>query len=120
MEKIKFRKSLSVLQSENALVHYVINEIKGSMEDIDLSTLKYDTQFLVDICKCVNKNARHLSYKGWNIQKKNVVMKIYFLLYSDTVDMTRIENLIDFAEENGLIYRKSIFRMILEFFARFF
>ena len=120
MEKLKFRKSLSVLENESKLACSIVETVKEKMESIDLNTLMYDSQFLVDICKCVDKNHKKLFYKTWTIQKKNVVLKVYHLLYGDEVDMLRIDALIDFAEENNLINRKSLVRMFFELLGRFF
>lgn len=121
MEKLKFRKSLSVLANESNLANHIVANIKESMTSIDLNTLMYDSQFIVDICKCVNANEKKMKYhKVWTIQKKNVVLKVFHLLYDDVVDLSRIETQIDFAEENGLISRKSLIRMSLELLGKIF
>ena len=121
MEKLKFRKSLSILENETQLAKSIVDTVKEKMSEVDITTLMYDSQFLVDICKCVDKNQKNMTYQSkWTIQKKHVVLKAYFLLYADKVDMARIESLIDFAEENNLIKRKSIIRMVLELLGKFF
>ena len=120
MENLKFRKSLSVLENESKLATTLVESIREKMQGVNLHTLKYDPQFLVDICKCVDKNHKKLVYKKWTIENKNVVLKVYNLLYGDEVDMFRIESLIDFCEENDLIRRKSLLRLALEALTQFF
>lgn len=120
LEKLKFRKSLSVLENENKLASEIVDAVKEKMLTIDLETLKYDSQFLLDICKCVTKNQKHMCYKKkWGIEKKNVIIKVFHLLYGENIELSRIETMIEFIEDNALL-NKSLFKMAFDLLTRFF
>lgn len=117
MITVKFKNSLSLLKDENALVNGIVVSINSQLEGINMSTLKYSSQFVQDICyavECHTKGNR-------KIDKKTVALKVFSVLFGDDVDLSRIEETIENAHANKLLKQNGLFikRKLLSFFKFF-
>jgi hypothetical protein len=119
MVKVKLKNTLCLLKDEHALVNAVVASIKEQLEGVDLQTLKYNAQLVKDICVCI-ENSVYPKRGKKKVDKKNVVLKVYTLLYGLDIDLNQIDDLVEFAFENNMIYKKSylkpVFRIIRFFF----
>jgi hypothetical protein len=120
MQEVKFTKSVRILENENKLVLQLIESIKLKLSEVDREALKYDSQYILDICRCAEKNRSGLSYKKvWNIDTKNIVLKVFSQLYNE-VNLDTVENIIDFANDNNLVLKRNVVKLIVDVFFKFF
>lgn len=118
MVKVKLKNTLCLLKDEHALVNAVVASIKEQLEGVDLQTLKYNAQLVKDICTCIENSVFPKRGKK-KVDKKNVVLKVYTLLYGLDIDLNQIDDLVEFAFENHMIHKKTLLRSFVKLI-RFF
>jgi hypothetical protein len=119
MVKVKLKNTLCLLKDEHALVNAVVTSIKEQLEGVDLQTLKYNAQLVKDICTCI-ENSVYPKRGKKQVDKKNVVLKVYTLLYGIDIDLDQIDNLIEFAIENKMIHKQTWLRQVGKLISFFF
>lgn len=118
MKKLKLKNSLAILKNEKDLVRAIVDNVKEQLVDVDLNTMKYNTQLVTDIMICVESSVTNKKGRK-KINKKDIVLKVFEELFKD-VDLNVVEEMIEFAFENKLISNHSIFIKLVFGICNFF
>jgi hypothetical protein len=118
MVQVKFKNSLCLLKDEYALVNAVADSVKEQLKGVDMETLKYSAQLVKDVCTCI-ENSVHQKFGKKRVDKKNIVLKVFSVLYPDKIDLNVVDEMVEFAHENNMIHKRTWLRKlgkVLKFF----
>lgn len=114
--KLKFQNGLKQLKDEKQLVKQFVDQLKIQLEGVDINTVKYNSQLVVDVCLCLEKYCTQFKDVAIakKLNKKMIVLCVFQELYKD-IEIEKIDDAIEFAHQNGMLKLK-LWRRLLKYF----
>jgi hypothetical protein len=112
MEEINYTGDLARLKYETNLIDGIVERLRLDFKN--MSTIKNNIEMINIICNIIED----VAYNQKNIDKRELFMKIYETIFTDTSPQDRVFvlNIVNFLHNNGLIKmkRRSLIRYLID------
>lgn len=103
---VKFKKSLKLCLNEENMVANIVKDVKAQITEENLKHHKNNVQMVLDICNHVEDTVKKRSNGKKQINKKDIVLKVFAELYTD-IDLNFIDSSIEALFDNKLIKKST-------------